>query len=381
MNYPSDKTVLIVNDSADQRELMQTIFQQAGYRVLTASEGREGFQFAKSNQLDLIISDVVLPDGDGIELCQWIRSDEKLRSLPILLVSELGKEVGKVVEVLEVGADAYIELPVEPTHLIAKAKRLIERKRTEDLLRNSEERYRIFLAQSSEAIWRFETEPPCPVDISADEQIDWLYRCGYLAECNDAMARMYGYESAGEITGASIGEMLPQSDPANIEYLREFIRSGYQLANADSHEIDKEGNPRIFSNSLSGIVEDGCIMRVWGVQRDITEQRRAETELRQSESRIRALLDAIPDLMFRCDKDGKILDFSATHQEDLLLPPSEFIGKNLRDVLPPPVVQQSMRHITSAIETGTMQIFEYQLEMNGIEKVTKRELSRRVTVK
>lgn len=135
MNYPDNKTVLIVNDSPDQRELMRFIFQQAGYRAATASNGREGFQFAEGNQIDLIISDMIMPDGDGIELCRLIRSVEKLRNLPILLVSGLRKDVGSVVKGLEVGADDYIELPVDPPHLIARAERLIEHKRMENILR------------------------------------------------------------------------------------------------------------------------------------------------------------------------------------------------------------------------------------------------------
>ncbi len=144
MNNPSDKTILIVNDSPDQREMLKFIFEHAGYVALTASDGREGFSMAKSAQFDLIISDVIMPDGDGIELCMWIRADEKLHSLPILLVSGLRKDVSNVIEGLEVGADDYLELPADPLHLIARAERLIERKRMEDLIRLNESHFRSF---------------------------------------------------------------------------------------------------------------------------------------------------------------------------------------------------------------------------------------------
>src|SRR5687767_9746934 len=137
MTNPNDKTVLIVNDSADQRELTETIFTQAGYRTHTAASGREGFRIAQNTRFDLIISDVMMTDGNGIELCRWIRADEKLRSLPVLLVSGLRKDADSIIEGLESGADDYIELPVDPLHLIARAERLIQRKRTEDLLKES----------------------------------------------------------------------------------------------------------------------------------------------------------------------------------------------------------------------------------------------------
>ncbi|HEX8208632.1 MAG TPA: PAS domain-containing protein [Longimicrobium sp.] len=59
-----------------------------------------------------------------------------------------------------------------------------------------EERYRAFVEQSSEGIWCFEFDPPVPLDVPMDEQIEHAYRHGVLLECNDAMARMYGYEHA-----------------------------------------------------------------------------------------------------------------------------------------------------------------------------------------
>jgi PAS domain-containing protein len=75
----------------------------------------------------------------------------------------------------------------------------IQRVGTVRSLKEIEERYRAFVANSSEAIWCFELEQPIPVTLSEDKRIEMLYRVAYLAECNDAMARMYGYGSADRI--------------------------------------------------------------------------------------------------------------------------------------------------------------------------------------
>src|SRR5918992_4584484 len=160
-------------------------------------------------------------------------------------------------------------------------------------VRESEERYRSFIEQSNEGIWRFELEEPVPIDLAPDEQIERFYRHGYLAECNDAMARMYGYERAEEIVGARLDDLLPSSIPENVQYLKDFVRSGYRLADTESQEVDRHGGIKYFLNNLTGIVENGSLMRAWGTQRDTTERKQAEEELRDSEERFRGTFEQV----------------------------------------------------------------------------------------
>jgi hypothetical protein len=66
---------------------------------------------------------------------------------------------------------------------------------------------------------------------------------------------------------------LPPSNPENVAYLRSFIRSGYRLEDAQSHEIDRYGNAKDFVNNLVGIFERGQLVGAWGTQRDVTERK------------------------------------------------------------------------------------------------------------
>ena len=162
-----------------------------------------------------------------------------------------------------------------------------KRQRIEQALLEGDERHRAFVAESSEAIWRLELEHPLSTTLPEDEQISHFFRHGYLAESNDVMARIYDLASADEIVGTRLDALMTPIDPENVEYLRAFIRSGYRLINADSHRIDQAGNDRYFLHNLSGIIEGDHLIRAWGVQREITERKEAETRQSKLEAQLR----------------------------------------------------------------------------------------------
>lgn len=146
-------------------------------------------------------------------------------------------------------------------------------------LQKSEERYRVFLAQSSEGIWRCELERPMEITACEDEQIEHFYQYCYLAECNELLAQMFGYSCVSEMLGARFSNFLPKAIPANVQFLRAFVSSGYRLVDAELCEFDRNGNIRYYLNNLIGIVEDGFLVRVWGIQHDITTRKQAEEAL------------------------------------------------------------------------------------------------------
>lgn len=150
----------------------------------------------------------------------------------------------------------------------------------------AEERYRAFIENSTEGIWRVELDTPVSTCLPEDEQIEAFYRLGYLAEANNAFARMYGFSQAEELIGARLGDLLVREDPANEEYLRAFIQSGYRLSDAESVEKDREGRARYFANTLTGVVQDGHIARAWGTQRDITHLKAVQAEVERLNERL-----------------------------------------------------------------------------------------------
>jgi len=217
---------------------------------------------------------------------------------------------------------------------------ITERKMAEDALRKNEEGYRRFVAQSSEGIFREELDAPVAIDLPEDELVRHIIHDSYMAECNDAMARMYGFTAGRELIGKRLTEMLIADDPRNIEMTREYIRSGFGLMDHESHEVDIHGDPKVFRNSMSGIVENGKLVRTWGIQRDVTEQvrleearSRAEKALEVSENHFRLLVEQASDGIFIADAQGKYLDVNSAGAEMLGYTREEILQLSIPDIV------------------------------------------------
>ncbi|HET9863904.1 MAG TPA: MASE1 domain-containing protein, partial [Steroidobacteraceae bacterium] len=159
--------------------------------------------------------------------------------------------------------------------------------------RQSDERYRAFIANSSEAIFRAELAEPLPVTLPADEQVAWVRKHGYVAECNAAFMVALGVkDSPSPIVGTRLADH-PTWSRVYIERIREAIRNGYQVRNIEHVVHGPYGLDRVLLISMIGIIENGHVVRFWGSGRDVTAMREAENALAQHDSQLRALATEI----------------------------------------------------------------------------------------
>ncbi len=159
--------------------------------------------------------------------------------------------------------------------------------------RSSDERYRAFVANSSEAIFRTELAEPMPVTLSPEEQIAWVRKHGYVAECNTAFMVALGVKDAqSPVVGTRLADH-PTWSKAYIERIREAIRNGYQVRNIEHVVHGPYGLDRTLLISMIGIVENGHVLRFWGSGRDVTAMREAEAALAKHDQQLRALATEI----------------------------------------------------------------------------------------
>ena len=125
---PSRPVVLIVEDNADVRAYVRGLLQK-DYGIEEAENGEGGLEKARGRRVDLVISDIMMPVMDGVQLCRELKDDERTNHIPVILLTARATEDGKL-EGLDAGADDYVVKPFDARELAARVKNLLELRRT-----------------------------------------------------------------------------------------------------------------------------------------------------------------------------------------------------------------------------------------------------------
>ena len=304
-----DNFILIVNDEPDQLTLMGSLLRKAGYSVLTAEDGIEGLSLARREQPDLVISDVSMPRMDGLEFCREIRADNELKTVPILLVSARQKDTESAVAGLKAGADDYLEIPFDSARLIAKVSRLLERSRLEAS-------YRDLVEQATDMIFT--------------QDLD-----GRLTSMNLAGQKFLGRKPE-EIIGNSffaVFGIIPESNgfagslsrPQEAsEFRHQFVA---RSATGEDRWLDMIISP------IKDKLEETVGFR--GLARDVTERKRFEEALRDSEERYKLLFESTPQPIWVYNEDT--LAFLAVNEAATRtygFTRDEFLSMTVNDIRP-----------------------------------------------
>ncbi len=117
------KTILVVDDEPKIVQLVRDYLERAGFRVLTASDGKTALSFARTDKPDLVILDLGLPEMDGLDVTRSLRKES---NVPIIMLTARSEETDKLIG-LELGADDYITKPFSPKELVARVRVVFRR--------------------------------------------------------------------------------------------------------------------------------------------------------------------------------------------------------------------------------------------------------------
>jgi PAS domain S-box-containing protein len=333
-------TVLVVNDDPKVLELLTVILEQEDYKVLAAQNAPAALEMAFTAEPDIVISDVVMPEMDGLELCRRLKQDPRTAYVPVLLASALRTGKRSNFNALTAGADDYLELPFRRQELLIKVVRLTERHRIE-------RRYREIVEQAADIIYTHDLQ-------------------GNFTSLNKTGERITGY-TREEALRMNIAEVVV---PEQLHRAREMIA---RKASADATTvyeleiISKDGRRVPLEVSTRLIYEGHEPVGVQGIARDVTERKRVEAELQASEAELRALFAAMPDVILVLDAEGRYRKVAPTNPKLLYRSPTELIGKTLHEVFPLAQADAFLGHIQRALRTRQPVNIEYSLTIEGNE--------------
>ena len=126
--------ILFVEDSRSQAQVIKNFLEKEGYEVVWVEDGKSAINIAKSQPLDIILLDVILPDINGTEVCRWLKLNQNTKGIPIIMLTAKGSTSDKVTG-LEAGADDYIPKPFDEIELNARIYSCLRTKALQDELR------------------------------------------------------------------------------------------------------------------------------------------------------------------------------------------------------------------------------------------------------
>jgi len=361
--------ILAIDDNHDNLIVLGALLLEAFPFVvlLTAQSGKIGIELCQKHKPDLVLLDIVMPIMDGYEVCEILKNNESLKHIPIVMVTAARTDKEGRIKALEAGADGFLAKPLDESELKAQVKAMFRIKESEDRKLDEKERLEKLVEDRTAALETELKERKLAENAlkESEEHFQMLFEnapVGYQSldtngnfiDVNETWLEIMGY-SRDEVIGNWFGNFLA---PEFVEVFKERfpLFKEWGKVHSEFEMIKKDGN-RIFigfdgriGHTLSGeFKQTHCVIN------DITEQRKAELELKQSYDFNNSLLKTIPFGMDIVDAEGNVLFQNEIFEKYF---GSEFIGKKCWDIYRDDKTQYKNCPLKIGIEIGKTGVCE-----------------------
>lgn len=344
--------VLLVEDEPATSALLQAVLECRGHTVTAVADGESGWKSYRSRHFSMVILDWRLPEMDGLEVCRKIRSSPNGADSVILVIT-LRTNPGDLKQILAAGADDYIAKPVDRPILNTR-------------LEIAEQRVRSLMYQREieEARAQAQTMFQLILD-TIPSHVFWKNKESRYLGCNRLFAKDAGLQDPSQIIGKTDHELrwakqaqhCISDDHAVMQSMRAKVNYKAQKSTMDGALMYRE------ARRIPLMDRKGNLIGVLGTYQDITESKLSGAEIFAVQSKLAGMLDALPDLLFEVDLDGRYHDYHSSRHELLTAPVEKFIGKTVHEVLPPEAADVAMSALREANETGLSRGKCYELPL------------------
>ncbi len=326
--------ILAVDDNFDNLVTIQALTFEAfpNAEIILATNGKEALELAVSENPDVILLDIVMPDMDGFEVCRRLKSETNSRDIPVVFVTALKGDKESRIRGLEVGAEAFLAKPIDESELIAQIRAMIkirkaniervtENKRLAELVQEQtgelKETHRATLNLLEDLRSEIETRKNTEQALRESEakfrdMADLLPQVvfemnlnGKITYLNQQAHMVFGYDHDELIGQNSLKVHIPEESERVKDGIIRKLR-GEVIENKEFTLVRKDGTFFPALIYINAIIQNNEPIGIRGVVIDITEQKLAEKSIRESESLYRAILEASPDNVIITDISGNI---------------------------------------------------------------------------
>jgi PAS domain S-box-containing protein len=334
----SSKTILIVEDEAIIAEQLRDTLENLGYAVPSPiRSGREAIDSAEKEHPDLVLMDIKLDgDIDGIDAAQEINNRF---NIPVIYLTAYKDDL-TVERAKQTGPFGFVIKPFNERELDANIQMALQRHELENRIRESEEKYRDLVENINDLIYS--------VDVD-----------GIITYVSPVVEKLYGYRQ-NEVLGRRFVDFIHEDD-------REGMTQRFRRAldgNVDENEyrlITRSGEIRWFFTHNRPIFFEGEPNGLRGVLTDITDRKRTEDALRESEAKFRLFYENAPVSYQSLDEEGTILYVNPTWLETLGYDEEEVIGRWFGDFLEPGFIKRFKKEYRKFKQEGKIYGVEYVL--------------------
>ncbi len=283
------KRILVVDDEKNNRLLLSAMLKTLGHESEEAEDGPEAIAKLSSN-IDLILLDIMMPVMDGFEVTRKIREDPLSSDVPIIMVTSLTSKEDRL-QAVQAGANDFISKPVDKVELRVRMDSLLKMKEAQDAIKQHRAELEVMVEKRTAALVQSERRYRTLFQDSLDA-IFVATSEGEIVDVNQAFLDLFGY-TRREATNVKSPQLF--ADPAEEMEFRRIIERDGHVRGYEWKVRARNGKERdcLLTASVRR-APDGAAIGYQGIVHDVTERRRAVEALRESEERMRLLIEASP---------------------------------------------------------------------------------------
>ena len=364
---PQPPTLVLIDDDPEVLRATERILVKAGYHVITGENAKEAVDLTRRHLPAMLLLDVMLPDGNGVEIAQGLKSDPSLVGVFVVLLSGLKTSGEDQAAGLATGlADGYIARPFSKPEFLARVDALLRLRTAQEALREALLEKETLLREQRRAadelrrLARAVEQSPTSIVITD--------RAGNIEYVNAYFEQVTGYTKA-EARGKNPRILKSGATPSEtyIDMWRAISQGGEWRGEL----CNRRKNGELFWEyaAISGLKdESGEVSHFIAVKDDITNRRQAEDALRRSEARHRAITQSAYDAIVTADSEGRIVGWNRGATLTFGYEESEALGRPLTLLIPERHHLGHLAGMARARRGDELYLLGQRLELHGLRK-------------